>query len=280
MCLKQQLLMEVKIMFNIIKADTKRLMRSKSIVVMPILILLMTAMLSALFAGLKYVMSLDLSAVLGDSMDALASIGNIANTGYDMAIMNLQSDTLIYVMIVILLSVSAFDFSAGTIKNMLSIGKSKKQIYLSKLITSCIWTILAVVFYAFSSTLMGSIFFGFDITGSQIANIVLITLQQIPVYVSVIVIGHMFVFMTQKVASSMLLYIGSFMLFETVVPLLDLIIDLPFKISLLMPLYQLIELTSMETDLVGYLTIYIACAIYIVTGIISGYYLFKRSELK
>ena len=137
-------------------------------------------------------------------------------------------------------------------------GKENHFKDLSKLITSCIWTILAVIFYAFSSTLMGSIFFGFDITGSQIANIVLITLQQIPVYVSVIVIGHMFVFMTQKVASSMLLYIGSFMLFETVVPLLDLIIDLPFKISLLMPLYQLIELTSMETDLVGYLTIYIS----------------------
>lgn len=272
--------MEVKTMFNIIKADTKRLMHSKSIIVMPILILLMTAMLSALFAGLKYVMSLDLSAVLGDSMDALASIGSIANTGYDMAIMNLQSDTLIYVMIVILLSVSAFDFSAGTIKNMLSIGKSKKQIYLSKLITSCIWTILAVIFYAFSSTLMGALFFGFDITGSQITNIVLITLQQIPVYVSVIVIGHMFVFMTQKVASSMLLYIGSFMLFETVVPLLDLIIDLPFKISLLMPLYQLIELTSMETNLVGYLTIYISCAIYIASSILSGYYMFKKSELK
>ena len=280
MYLKQQLLMEVKTIFNIIKADVKRLMRSKSIIVMPILILLMTAMLSALFAGLKYVMSLDLSAVLGDSMDALAAVGNIANTGYDMAIMNLQSDTLIYIMIVILLSVSAFDFSAGTVKNMLSIGKSKKQIYLSKLITSCIWTILAVIFYAFSSTLMGAIFFGFDITGEQIVDIVLITLQQIPVYLSVIVMGHMFVFITQKVASSMLLYIGSFMLFETVMPLIDLILDLPFKISLLMPLYQLIELTSMETNLVGYLTIYISCAIYIITSIVSGYYLFKKAELK
>ena len=92
-------------------------------------------------------------------MDSLAAIGTIASTGYDMAIMNLQSDTLIYVMLVILLSVSAFDFSSGTIKNMLSIGKSKQQIYISKLITSCIWTILGVIFYSFSSVLMGSIFF-------------------------------------------------------------------------------------------------------------------------
>ena len=115
-------------MTNIIKADIKRIIRSKSIWVMPILILVMTAMLSALFAGLKYVMSLDLSAILGESMDSLAMLGNIANTGYDMTLMNLQSDTLIYVMLVILLSVSAFDFSSGTIKNMLSIGKTKKQI--------------------------------------------------------------------------------------------------------------------------------------------------------
>jgi ABC-2 type transport system permease protein len=196
-------------MLNIIKADTKRILRSKSVWVMPILILIMTAMLSALFAGLKYVMSLDLSAVLGDSMDSLAAIGTIASTGYDMAIMNLQSDTLIYVMLVILLSVSAFDFSSGTIKNMLSIGKSKQQIYISKLITSCIWTVLGVLFYSFSSVLMGSIFFGFDVTGSQIVDVLLITLQQIPVYLAVIMTGHMFVFMTQKVAGSIMLYIGT-----------------------------------------------------------------------
>lgn len=267
-------------MFNIVKADIKRLTHSKSIFVLPILILVVTSMFSALFAGLKYVMSLDLSAVLGESMDALASLGNIANTGYDMTIMNLQSDTLIYVMIVILLSVSAFDFSAGTVKNMLSIGKTKYQIYISKLITSCLWTVLAVIFYAFSSTLTGAIFFGFDVTGQQISNICLITLQQIPIYLSVIAIGHMFVFMTQKVASSMLLYIGSFMLFETAIPILDIILDLPFKVSLLMPLYQLIELTSMETDLVGYLTIYISCAIYIASSILGGYYMFKKAELK
>lgn len=267
-------------MFNIVKADIKRLTHSKSIFVLPILILVVTAMFSALFAGLKYVMSLDLSAVLGESMDALAALGNIANTGYDMTIMNLQSDTLIYVMIVILLSVSAFDFSAGTVKNMLSIGKTKYQIYISKLITSCLWTVLAVIFYAFSSTLMGAIFFGFDVTGQQISNICLITLQQIPIYLSVIAMGHMFVFMTQKVASSMLLYIGSFMLFETAIPILDIILDLPFKVSLLMPLYQLIELTSMETDLVGYLTIYISCAIYIASSILGGYYMFKKAELK
>ena len=267
-------------MINIIKADIKRILHSKSILVMQILIMVMTAMLSALFAGLKYVMSLDLSAVLGDSMDTLAAVGNIANTGYDMSLMNLQSDTLIYIMIVILLSVSAFDFSAGTIKNMLSIGKSKKQIYLSKLITSCIWTLFAVIFYALSSTLMSAIFFGFDITGKQIVDIILITLQQIPVYLSVIIMGHMFVFMTQKVAGSMMLYIGSFMLFETVMPLLDLILNFPLKVSLLMPLYQLMELTSMDTSFAEYLTIYISCAIYIVSSIFSGYYLFKKAELK
>lgn len=267
-------------MLNIIKADTKRILRSKSVWIMPILILMMTAMLSALFAGLNYVMSLDLSAVLGDSMDSLAAVGSIASTGYEMALMNLQSDTLIYVMLVILLSVSAFDFSSGTIKNMLSIGKSRQQIYISKLITSCIWTILGVFFYTFSSTLMGAIFFGFDVTGSQIVDIILITLQQIPIYLSVIMTGHMFVFMTQKVAGSIMLYVGTFMLFETVIPIIDLILDLPFKVSLLMPLYQLIELTSLNTNLAGYLTIYISCVVYMISSICGGYYLFKKAELK
>jgi hypothetical protein len=70
------------------------------------------------------------------------------------------------------------------------------------------------------------------------------------------------------------------MLFETVIPIIDLIVDLPFKVSLLMPLYQLIELTSLNTNAAGYLTIYISCAVYMISSILGGYYLFKKAELK
>ena len=266
-------------MVNMIKADIKRILHSKSIWVMPIIILLMVSLVSGLFAGLKYVMSLDLSAVIGDSMDSLAALGTIANTGYEMTMINLQSDTLIYVFLVILLSVSAFDFSSGTVKNLLSIGRTKERIYYSKLITSCIWGVVGVITYSIISTLMGYLFFGDMITGNEFIEILFITLKQIPIYLSVLITGHMFVFMTQKIAFSMMLYVGSFMLFETVIPLLDMILDLPIKISLLMPLYQLIEMTKNEIELSAYLTVYISCTIYCVTSAICGYYTFKRSEL-
>ena len=266
-------------MVNMIKADVKRILHSKSLWVMPIILLLMVSLISGLFAGLKYVMSLDLSEFLGDSMDSLAALGTIANTGYEMTMINLQSDTLIYVFLVILLSVSAFDFSSGTVKNLLSIGRTKQTIYYSKLITSCIWGVIGVITYSIVSTLMGYLFFGDMITGNEFVEILFITLKQIPIYLSVLITGHMFVFITQKIASSMMFYVGSFMLFETVIPMLDMIFDLPIKISLLMPLYQLIEMTKSEIELSAYLTVYISCVIYCVTSAICGYYVFKRSEL-
>ena len=143
-----------------------------------------------------------------------------------------------------------------------------------------LWCVFAVVFYVFASTLTGYLFFRDFIAANEIKEVLIICLKQIPIYISVIVGGHMFVFMTQKIASSMMLYVGTFMLFETIVPMLDLIIDLPFKISLLMPLYQLIELTKPEIELSAYLTIYISCVVYSVLYALCGYYIFKRSELK
>ncbi len=267
-------------MINIVKADIKRILNSKSIWIMPIAIIAMVAMLCGLFAGLKYVMSLDLSAVLGDSMESLAAIGNVANNGFEMTVLNLQSDTLIYIFTIILLSVSAFDFSSGTIKNLLSIGKSKDKIFFAKLMISYMWTIVGVFFYAIVSTGFGYLFFQSPLNMDEIIKILLITIKQLPIYLSIITIGHIFVFITQKTAASILLYLGAFMLFETVMPIIDMILDWPFKVSLLMPLYQLIELTSETVSIGSYLTIYISSVIYIVCGAMGGYYIFNRSELR
>ena len=267
-------------MLNIIKADINRIRKSKSIWIMPLIIFAMVIIVCGLFAGLNYVMSLDLSSIIGENADALSAIGSFADNGYDMTIMNLQSDTMIYVFLVILLSVSAFDFSSGTVKNLLSIGKSKSKIYFSKLITSYMWAILGIMFYAFVSTCMSYIFFQDAITFDNIKNIFVITMRHIPVYLAVITIGHVFVFATQKVASSMLLYIGTFMFFETIVPIIDIILDWPIKISLIMPIYQLIELTALDISVGSYLTIYITSVIYILVGAFGGYYLFKREEIK
>ncbi len=267
-------------MLNLMKADIKRIKRSKAIWIMPLIIVLMVALVCALFAGLKYLMEMDLSAILGESAESLAMLGSIANNGYDMTLMNLQSDTLIYVLIVVFLSVSAFDFSSGIVKNLLSIGKSKKIIYMSKLLTSFAWTICAVIFYALISALFGYLFLSSTPTASEIGNILLITLKQIPVYLAIISTGHMLVFVTQKTAPSMLIYIGSFMVFETIVPIIDVMINGSFKVSLLMPLYQLVELTNMNSEPSSLLTVYISCAVYIVANAFSGYWMFKRSELK
>ena len=267
-------------MLNLIKADLRRIKKSKSLWIMPLIIVVMTALIAGLFAGLRYLMELDLSAYLGGSADSLAMLGTIASTGYDMTIMNLQSDTLIYTLVVVFLTVSAFDFSSGTVKNLLSIGKSKKNIYVSKLITSCAWTVIEVIFYGIVCIFFGYVFFGSMPTAAEIGDIALITLRQIPIYISLVCIGHMLVFATQKIAPSMLLYIGGLMLLETIVPLIDLIINKDFKASWLMALYQLIELTNLNASLMAMLTVYISCAVYIIASSVGGYFIFKRAELK
>lgn len=267
-------------MLNLILADIKRIKRSKSLWIMPLIIVLMVALLCGLFAGLKYLMEMDLSSFLGESAESLAILGSIANNGYDMTVMNLQSDTLIYVLIVVFLVVSAFDFSSGTVKNLLSIGKSKKLIYTSKLLTTYAWTIIAVIFYALISALFGYMFLSSTPTASEIGNILLITLKQIPVYLAIVSTGHMLVFATQKTAPSMLIYIGSFILFETIVPIIDIMIKGSFNFTLLMPLYQLVELTNMNSEPSSLLTVYISCAVYIAADVLAGYFIFKKSELK
>ena len=267
-------------MINIIKADGKRILKSKSIFGVPLFILVFSLIVTALFAGLKSLMELDLETFLGESAGAISTIGAIVTNGPEMTLFLMQSDTLIYVFVFILLSVSAFDFSSGTIKNMLSIGKSKAQIYFAKLCTSYVWTILCVVFYALTAALCGHLFFQDVPTSEDVLKLISITLKHIPVYLSIITIGHLFVFTTQKIASSMLLYIGCTMLFETIIPLADMVIDLPFKIAWTMPIYQLVELSQNNVSWATYLTAYIACSIYIIGGSIGGYYLFKRSELK
>lgn len=267
-------------MINIVKADGKRILKSKSLWGVPVFILIFSLIVTALFAGLKSLMELDLDAFLGESAGALSAIGTIVTNGEEMTWFLMQSDTLIYVFVFILLTVSAFDFSSGTVKNMLSIGKSKAQIYFAKLSISYVWTILCVVFYTFTAALCGHLFFKDLPTWNEIGLLMILMCRHMPVYLSIVTIGHIFIFATQKIASSMLLYIGSTMLFETIVPLADMVVDLPFKISWTMPIYQLVELAQNSVSWSVYLTVYISCAIYIIGGSIGGYYLFKRSELK
>ena len=268
-------------MLNLIKADAKKILRSISFRIVPVAIVVMVAMLCGIFAGLKYIVeSEELSAMLGASAESLSMLGAIASTGYDMTLMNLQSDTLIYILIIIFLSVSAFDFSAGTVKNLLSIGQSKDSIYFSKLVTTLVWGTLTVIFYVIVSTLFGYLVMQSTPTLEEIGNIAIIGLRQLPVYLTMLCCGHMLVFSMQRTVPSILIYIGSFMLFETVVPIIDMAIDSTVKVSWLMPLYQLIALTEIDVPLECILTVYISSAVYILSSIFGGYFKFKKSEIK
>ena len=273
-------------MINLIKADLYKIRHSKITIALPIILICLITMMCGLFAAVKYIMASDITADIFGSMSDIADLGSlnmsgiIVNSGYDMTIMNLQSDSLIYCFLGILILVSTFDFSSGTIRNYLSFGKTKAQIYFSKMITSCIFAAIMVVIYGVLSIVISYTIFGRDIQLKDFIDLIFIAIKQIPIYVSVITIGTMFVFITQRTLSAILLFIGSFMLTEMIVPMIDIIVDWPFKFNLLFPLYQLIDLTNTSVNTSNMIVIYLVSFLSIVFSVMLGYSIFKKAEIK
>lgn len=267
-------------MLNLIKADLGRIKRSNWVWIMPVIMAGLCITVCALFAGLKFLAELDLSSVMGSEENPFGELGLIISTGYDLTMTNLQSDTMIYVLIIVFLSVSAAEFSSGSIKNLLSIGKPRYLVYLSKLTTSCAWGACAVLLYGVICALFGYLFMADVPTAREIGNIALILLRQLPVYLVMICFGHMLMFTMQKTAPTILIYLGAFLASEMIIPIVDIMIDGSFKASWLVSIYQLVELSTFGTSVPALVTIYGSCALYLLVTVAGGYFLFKRSEIK
>jgi ABC-type transport system involved in multi-copper enzyme maturation permease subunit len=216
----------------------------------------------------------------------MEDVGNIlvgtfgSGTAFTTAKEILKSDTLIYTLIVVFIVVSAIEFSSGTIKNTLTSGISRRKIYYSKFALSCIYTTAYYIVFFVSSILCSMLVYWQTISLQEFGELIIIGLKQIPIYISIIAAGHCFIFATQSTVASVALYIVTFMVFNTLLPMFNIVLKWDMDITLLFPLYQCIELTNTDTSLIDYLTIYGSTLFYIISFVIAGSIKFKKAELK
>lgn len=269
-------------MGKLMKADMFRIKRSKAIYIVPIFIVLFVLLSCSIFLALQSLTSSDMiNGLVGETgMTEMIPMEAITYSGYDMTMVNLQSDTLIYALIAIFLLVSAVDFSSGTVKNLLTSGITKKQIYVSKLMNSLWLTFIYFIIYVVSSVVFSYLLFDGTLDWKVLADVGLVALKQLPIYFGIISAGHMFVFMSQKVSISVVAYIVTFMMFNTLLPMVNMILDLPFNFTLLFPLYQCIELTKTGLTVTDYLVIYGSTVVYLLVSWLVGYFRFKKAEIK
>ena len=104
--------------------------------------------------------------------------------------------------------------------------------------------------------------------------------RQIPIYIGVIAAAHCFVFATQSTVASVSLFIVSFMIFNTILPMFNMVLGWDMNVTLLFPLYQCIELVNFDVSAINYATIYGSTLLYILLFVWLGYAKFKKSEIK
>ena len=147
-------------MFNLLKADLYRTKKSKSLYVVAIVCIVFVLLSALLYRGIELVADTMLSTenvlVGGEAIGEIENMGNAlvdsfsSATAFSTTQEILKSDTLIYCLIAIFILVSAVEFSSGTIKNSLTAGINRKNIYLSKFALSCLYTIgYYIIFFVF-----------------------------------------------------------------------------------------------------------------------------------
>ena len=270
-------------MTNIIKADLYRTKKSPSLYIVAGVSFLFVLLSAFVFKGLDAVFntlaSSDINLGIPDfSNEILGALG--INTSFLCTKEILKSDTLFYVLIPIFIVVSSTEFTSGTLKNSLSAGISRKNVFFSKFATSCIYTVIYYAIFFVSAILCSCLAYWQPISFSEFAELMGIFVKQIPIYVGIIATGHFFVFATQSTALSIGLYIAPFTVVNTILPMLHALIDTKVNITLLFPLFQCIELTNTSISAINYATIYGSTLLYIIFSLWIGYSKFRKAELK
>ena len=278
-------------MTNLLKADLYRTSKSKSLYVTAIVCIVFVLLSALLYKGIDIVAN---TLLPGESImqetpvegGDIAEMGDmlVGSFGYSTAFTTaqeiLKSDTLIYCLIAIFILVSAVEFSSGTIKNSLTAGISRKNIYFSKFALSCLYTIgYYLVFFVFA-ILSSMLVYWEGISASQLGELLFTGIRQIPIYIGVIAAAHCFVFATQSTVASVSLFIVSFMIFNTILPMFNMVLGWDMNVTLLFPLYQCIELVNFDVSAINYVTIYGSTILYILLFVWFGYAKFKKSEIK
>jgi len=194
---------------------------------------------------------------------------------------------LMHCMLPFILFVCAADFSSKAVINVLSNGTSRVKYYLSKLILSCAFCIFVLLLNILSAFIIEitrtdlnygiSMLFTRDIMRPYFAQMLMC--------ISATCVGVFFVFFTQKTSASIGAYLALFMLpyfvFNTIMTIffdknhsLNILYNFDFS-------YCLATLSHINSwSFADILRVFVIGAFYLLSSVIGGILLFKRSEIK
>ena len=274
-------------MIDLIKADFYRTRKYKSLYVVAVVCMLFSLLSALMFKGLDWAMTTmmtnDMLVGIGGDLSA-TDLSVLASFGYTSAFDAtkgiLISDTLIYCLTAIFIIVSGIEFASFTIKNSLMSGIKRSEVYWSKFAVSVFYTICYYLAFWASALLFNALIYWDGFTAKEFLELCFIAVKQIPIYIGIIAAGHCFVFMTQSNVGAIALYIATFMMFNTILPIFNMIVPWEVDITLFFPLYQCIALTEPISKTIEYVIIYGSTFAYIVAFLFVGYRKFNKAEIK
>lgn len=277
-------------MFNLIKSDLYRLIRSKAFYIVIGIVIIMSVVnivsMSAGHIGLSVGSSVDVTDAetlskissaksLGEFRDIMKSFGAFK---LDREIIG-QNVNLYYMFIVFVVIVLTKDFSNKSIKNTLSSAISRKKYYLSKLLLILGISTLLIVFnnylnYFFNLVVNGKKF------ASSIGEITKITIYQLPLLYGIICLLVCFAFITKKTSMFNTISIPFIMVFQLVVMTITSMFRIKAEWFTKYELqYALVNISNNPTS--SYI---LKCSLlgigYIAIFSLIGYYAFKKAEIK
>lgn len=277
-------------MFNIIKSDLYRLVRSKGFYIVIGLVILLSIIsvltLEAGHIGLSTGSSIDVTDAetmakissaksLGEFRDIMKSFGAFK---LDREIIG-QNVNLYYMFIVFVVIILTKDFSNKSIKNTLSSAISRKKYYISKLLLILGISTLLIVFNNYFNYFLNLAVNGKEFA-SSIGEITKITIYQLPLLYGIICLLVSIAFITRKTSMFNTISIPFIMVFQllvmTITSMLRIKADWFTNYELQ---YALFNLTNNPTS--SYI---LKCTLLGITYIILfsfiGYYSFNKAEIK
>lgn len=281
-------------MLNIIRADIYRIVRGKGVYITFAALLAVIVLQVVGGANINAGITTDTFDMLNVDMEALSladfneetiSISDLFRppTGREAAFQMMgASSNILYVLLPLLFFVGVADFSSGGARNTLACGISRGKYYCSKLILSCAFCALLLVFYVVVSVVAATIRSGFGgaFNGAYVLDVVKIFLPQLLLCLAGACVGNFFVFLFRSPA-----FTGIYIAFLLVPAIL--ILALMFVSGWFERLYDyeltasigaLAKIASMSSgEIVKTLLVGVG---YIVLAVAGGFAVFRKAEIK
>lgn len=266
-------------MFNLIKADLKRIFRGKGIWITIGLFLLMTGMnTSVLYNNIEGQQMGGITITAGEMRDDNFDDVDIVGGNIPQLMMG-NAEVILLFSLPLIIFIAATDFGSGTVKNVLASGASRLQYYTSKLILCWLLTLVLYFVHLTIPTLVITLANGF---GDSFAyGTIGAFWGQILFVLAFTALGIFLTFATKKSVAFMGFYLAIMFLPPIVIALLSQINDRFINLiryDLVHNFIGFADYTAHPTDyviravLIGFIVLF--------ASMIGGFALFRKTEIK